>query len=133
MSSTPGVEYRNLGDLARHLVRGKLTAFTGLRALGHFDLQLVRVDEVFVRYAEAARRHLLDSATLGIAVRFGSETRGILAAFTVLLRPPMRFMATARFSWASALSEPKLMAPVQKRFTISFADSTSSMGTACSS
>ena len=38
-------------------------------------------------------------------------------------------MATANPSWASAEMEPKLIAPVQNRFTISLAGSTSSMET----
>ena len=41
----------------------------------------------------------------------------------------MRFMAMARVSWASLLIEPNDIAPVVKRFTISLAGSTSSMGT----
>ena len=46
----------------------------------------------------------------------------------VLLLPPMRFIAMASPSWASAEMEPKLIAPVQKRFTISLAGWMSSMG-----
>ena len=41
----------------------------------------------------------------------------------------MRFMATASVAWASAEMEPRLMAPVAKRLTMSFAGSTSSSGT----
>ena len=41
----------------------------------------------------------------------------------------MRFMAMARVSWASFEMEPKDMAPVAKRLTISVAGSTSSSGT----
>ena len=37
-------------------------------------------------------------------------------------------MAMARVSWASLLIDPKLMAPVVKRLTISLAGSTSSIG-----
>src|SRR5256885_10298791 len=36
----------------------------------------------------------------------------------------MRFMATASVAWASVLIEPRDMAPVAKRLTISLADST---------
>ena len=42
--------------------------------------------------------------------------------------PPRRFMAMARVSCASLLMDPKLMAPVVKRLTISLAGSTSSIG-----
>ena len=40
--------------------------------------------------------------------------------------PPSLFIAMARDSWASVEIEPKLIAPVAKRLTISFSDSTSS-------
>ncbi len=40
----------------------------------------------------------------------------------------MRFMATARVSCDSGEIEPRLMAPVAKRFTISAAGSTSDSG-----
>src|SRR6185437_3090289 len=49
----------------------------------------------------------------------------------VLERPPRRFMAIASVSWASRDMEPRLIAPVQKRRTISFAGSTSESGIAC--
>ena len=48
----------------------------------------------------------------------------------VLDLPPRRFIAIANASWLSAEMEPKLMAPVTKRLTISFAGSTSSSGIA---
>ena len=43
--------------------------------------------------------------------------------------PPMRFIAMASDSCDSAEIEPKLIAPVTKRLTISLASSTSSKGT----
>ena len=43
----------------------------------------------------------------------------------VLDLPPKRFMATAKVVWASDEIEPKDMAPVAKRLTISDAGSTS--------
>ena len=43
--------------------------------------------------------------------------------------PPMRFIAIASVVCASRLIEPKLIAPVAKRLTISAAGSTSSSGT----
>ena len=48
----------------------------------------------------------------------------------VLHLPPMRFIAIARVSCASLLIDPNDIAPVSKRLTISFAGSTSSIGTA---
>ena len=47
----------------------------------------------------------------------------------MLLLPPIRFIAIARFSCASLLIEPNDIAPVLKRLTISLAGSTSSIGT----
>jgi hypothetical protein len=44
----------------------------------------------------------------------------------VLLLPPILFIAIASVSCASADSEPKLIAPVQNRLTMSAAGSTSS-------
>ena len=46
--------------------------------------------------------------------------------------PPMRFMAIASVVCASREIEPKLIAPVAKRFTIAAAGSTSSSGTGVS-
>mmetsp|Transcript_74396 Transcript_74396/g.215042 ORF Transcript_74396/g.215042 Transcript_74396/m.215042 type:complete len:245 (+) Transcript_74396:2543-3277(+) len=51
----------------------------------------------------------------------------------VLLRPPMRFIATAMARCASSEMEPREAAPVQKRLTISAAGSTSSIGTGSTS
>ena len=45
--------------------------------------------------------------------------------------PPMRFMAMASVVCASRLIEPKLIAPVAKRLTMSAAGSTSSSGIGC--
>ena len=42
--------------------------------------------------------------------------------------PPMRFMAMARVSWASALIEPNDIAPVENRLKIDSTGSTSSRG-----
>ena len=48
----------------------------------------------------------------------------------VLDLPPIRFIAIAKVAWASVEIEPNDIAPVAKRFTISFADSTDSNGMA---
>ena len=50
-----------LADVLRHFRAWQLTTFTGLRALGHLDLNLVRRRQVFSRHTEAARSHLLDA------------------------------------------------------------------------
>src|SRR5260221_5578481 len=55
-------------DLAVDLVPRQLPTFAGLGALRDLDLQFIRIDEIFGRPAEAARRYLLDRGTHGIAV-----------------------------------------------------------------
>ena len=60
---------------------GELAAFARLGALRHLDLQIVAVDEILARHAEAGRRHLLDRAAAPIAVRIFLVARRVLAAF----------------------------------------------------
>src|SRR5262245_53532404 len=69
------------GDGRINLPAGELAAFTGLRALGHFDLQFLRVDEVKARDTEAARGDLFNGAVARIAVGVQFVTGGIFAAF----------------------------------------------------
>ncbi|SKV41848.1 Uncharacterised protein [Mycobacteroides abscessus subsp. abscessus] len=59
----------------------------------------------------------------------GANRRGSSPPSPEFERPPKRFIAMASVSCASAEMEPKLIAPVEKRFTISLAGSTSSSGT----
>ncbi len=68
------------GDVLVDLVAGELAAFARLGALRHLDLQVVGIDQVFGRHAEAARRHLLDGRAHGIAVGQRLEAVGLLAA-----------------------------------------------------
>ena len=70
----------HLGDGRVNLVAGKLTALAGLGALHHLDLEHVGVDQIFRRHAEAARRHLLDGRTHGVAVGKRLEALRLLAA-----------------------------------------------------
>ena len=56
------------------LVPGELSAFAGLGALGHLDLQLVGVDQVVRGHAEARRRDLLDRAAPRVAVRVAARS-----------------------------------------------------------
>ena len=119
----------DLGDVLVDLVAGQLAAFAGLGALRHLDLDVVGIDQVLGGHAEAARGHLLDRRAHRIAVGQRLEAVGFLAALAGVGRPPMRFMAMASVVCASRLIEPKLIAPVAKRLTISAAGSTSSSGT----
>ena len=64
-----------------YLVAGQLSALARLGALRHLDLQVVRVDEVLARHAEARRGHLLDGAALRVAIRQRDVALRILAAF----------------------------------------------------
>ena len=43
-----------------HFVSGKLTAFSWLGSLGHFDLELVGICQVVGSYAKTTRGYLLD-------------------------------------------------------------------------
>ncbi len=74
------MEWRTLRDDLVHLVAGQLAAFAGLRALRHFDLQLVGVDQVIGGDAEAAGGHLLDGAAAQIAVGVGLEALFVFPA-----------------------------------------------------
>src|SRR5436305_5513363 len=53
---------------------------SGLGPLRHLDLQLVAVDEVVARHAEAARGDLLDRAPPPVAVRLALVAHRVLAA-----------------------------------------------------
>ena len=117
------------GDVAVDLVPGQLAALARLRALRHLDLQLVGIREVVRVDAEAARGDLLDRGAARVSVRLGVNRSGSSPPSPVFERPPILFIAIARFSCASRESEPSDIAPVAKRLTISFAGSTSSIGT----
>ena len=69
-----------LGDPRVDLVAGQLAALAGLRALRHLDLQVVGVDQVVARDAEAAGGDLLDRRPLRVAVGQRLEPLGVLAA-----------------------------------------------------
>ena len=75
ISPTPGRRVADLADVLVDLAPGQLAALAGLGALGHLDLQLVGVDEVVDRHAEAARGDLLDRRAALVVV-----ARRVLAA-----------------------------------------------------
>ena len=70
-----------LGDPRIDLLARQLTALARLGALRHLDLEVVGVDEVFARHAEAPGRDLLDGAAPQIAVGIGQVAVVVLAAF----------------------------------------------------
>ena len=69
---TPGVVWRIAADVGVDLVPGQLAALAGLGALGHLDLQLIGVDEVVDRHAEAPGGDLLDRRAPAVAVRLAA-------------------------------------------------------------
>src|SRR6185437_10911325 len=101
---------------------------TRLCPLGDLDLQLVGIDEIVRRDAEAAGGHLLDGALPRIAVRQGNEAGFVFPALA-RIRPATDAVHRDRECLVRLLlMEPNDMAPVAKRFTISEAGSTSSIG-----
>ena len=79
--TNPGSRMPQASDHFIYFVPGKLAALSRLRALRHFDLQLVGVHQVIRSDAKARRRYLLDGGTPRIAVGVGNETLFIFAAF----------------------------------------------------
>src|ERR1035438_9367658 len=69
------------GDPRINLAAGQFAALARLRALGHLDLKLLRVDEVLARHTEAAGRDLFDRAVLRVAVGQRNIALGVFAAF----------------------------------------------------
>ncbi|MNS80710.1 hypothetical protein D3C72_1144010 [compost metagenome] len=67
-------------DELRDLEAGQLAALAGLGALGHLDLDLAALVQVFGGDAEAARGHLLDRRVGVVAVRTRHIARRVLAA-----------------------------------------------------
>ena len=76
ISPTPGVVWRIEPMYVVDLVPRQLAALAGLRALRHLDLQLVGVDEVVDRHAEAPRGDLLDRRAAAVAVGVGLKRAG---------------------------------------------------------
>ena len=71
-----------LGNPRIDLVAGQLAAFAGLRALRHFDLQVVGIDQVFAGHAKTTGSDLLDRAAAQIAIGVWCEAFRIFATFT---------------------------------------------------
>src|SRR5712692_10179208 len=69
----------HLGDPGIDLMAGKLAALARLRALRHFDLQIVGVDQVLAGHAETAGSDLLDRAAARIAIRVRLIARRVFA------------------------------------------------------
>ena len=108
---------------------GKLAALAGLGALRHLDLEVVGVDEVLARHAEARRRDLLDRAAPRVAVRIAAcsapDPRRLRRCSTCRRGGSSRWRCVSCASW---LIEPYDIAPVANRLRIASTGSTSSSG-----
>jgi hypothetical protein len=69
----------DLRDVLGDFMARELAALARLRALGHFYLQDVGVDEVLRGDAEAPARDLFDGAAAVVAVRVDGEARRVLS------------------------------------------------------
>src|ERR1700722_17229103 len=76
------------GDDFVDLVAGELTAFARLRALGHFDLEFVGVDQIIRGDAETPAGHLLDGTAAGGAGGVWGESRFVFSPFTGIRHAP---------------------------------------------
>ena len=113
-------------NIVVHFVSWQLASLTRLGTLGHLYLEVLRVDQIVAGDPETPGGHLLDSAAPRVPVGVGGIAVVVFSTSPVLLLAPIRFIAIARVSCASLLIEPRDIAPVANRFTISEADSTSS-------
>ena len=127
MSPTPGVECRIRAIFSSTFPPGSSPPSPGLAPCAI----LICNSSAFVRYQAVTPN--LPEATCLIAERFESPLESTLKRWEssppspVFDLPPMRFIAIASVSWLSAEIEPKLIAPVANRFTISLVGSTSSI------
>ena len=69
------------------LVSGQLSAFSGFGSLRDFDLQFLRVRQIFRSHAETAAGHLLDGAAAADFAGTLHIARGILSAFPGIAFP----------------------------------------------
>src|SRR5215212_6473054 len=72
----------SFGDPRVDLCAGQLTTFTGLSALCHLDLELLRLDQIKAGYAKTGGSHLFDRAILRIVMLIAPRiTIGIFTTF----------------------------------------------------
>ena len=129
---TPGVEWRTAAMFLSTLWPGSWPPSPGLAPCAI----LIWMSSALTRYSAVTPKR--PEATCLIAERIESPLASGLKRSAssppspVFDLPPMRFIAIASVVCASRLIEPKLIAPVAKRLTISLAGSTSSSGTGLS-
>src|SRR5580700_7897745 len=130
MRPTPAVEYRVRAIHGHTLYPGSCPPSPGLAPC---EILIWR-SSAFTRYSLVTPKR--PDATCLIALRRRSPlASGVKRSASsppspVLERPPMRFMAMASVSCASAEIDPYDMAPVEKRLMMDEIGSTSSMGIA---
>ena len=128
ISPTPGVECRTLAMTASTLCPGSWPPSPGLAPWAI----LICIMSELTRYSVVTPKR--PEATCLIAERMesplgmGWNRSGSSPPSPVFDLPPIRFIATARVECASREIEPKDIAPVENRLTISLAGSTSSSG-----
>ena len=83
----------NTRDVLGNLARGKLAAFAGLGALGHFDFEFFGVNEIVRSDAETTGGNLLDLVGGG-----GLEAAQTTVLSVVLIRSPARDSRSGRSS-----------------------------------
>ena len=129
ISPTPGVEWRTRAIALSTLCPGSWPPSPGFAPCAI----LICRTSALTRYSVVTPNR--PEATCLIAERIESPLSSGLNRVAssppspVLDLPPIRFIAIASVVCASRLIEPKLIAPVAKRLTISAAGSTSSSGT----
>ncbi len=119
----PGIEWRVRAIISSTLKPGSWPPSPGLAPW----TTLICISSAFTKYS-AVVTPKRPEATCLMAEREGRPSCGELRAESsppspVLLRPCILFIAIAIVSCASLLIEPKLMAPVTKRFMISLTGS----------
>mmetsp|Transcript_57260 Transcript_57260/g.105829 ORF Transcript_57260/g.105829 Transcript_57260/m.105829 type:complete len:311 (-) Transcript_57260:324-1256(-) len=144
MSPTPGVAFRVSAILPITLCPGNSPPSPGFAPCANLicsSSALARYSAVTPKRPEAtclildrkespaAMSHVVPPASNGPASSW-ANLMGSSPPSPVLLLPPTRFIAIAIARWASSEIDPNEAAPVQKRFTISTAGSTSDSDTA---
>ena len=128
ISEIPGMEWRVLAITSLTLNPGSCPPSPGFAPWA----TLICISSAFTKYSAVTPKRP-EATCLMAERRERPSSRGVKRAESsppspVLLRPCILFIAIAIVSCASLLIEPKLMAPVTKRFMISLTGSTSSIG-----
>ena len=102
-----GSRMPNLGDDGVNLVARQLSAFTRFRALCHFDLDHIGIDQIFGCHAKSAGRDLLDRRTHGIAVFHRHESVGFFTTFAGVRLPANSVHRNSEIGMGLAADRPE--------------------------